>query len=56
MVSGTVLRVPEQAGTSRFSSVENLNPRSNFFDFKFLLLDGLSKILAQLFLVCEHIF
>ena len=26
-----------------------------FFGFKFLLLDRLSKALAQLFLVCEHI-
>ena len=47
-----------------------LNPRSlkeggggqidphplDFFGFKFLLLDQLSKALAQLFLVCEHIF
>ena len=29
---------------------------SIFFGFKFLLLDRLSKALAQLFLVCEHIF
>ena len=28
----------------------------DFFGFKFLLLDRLSKALAQLFLVCEHIF
>ena len=28
----------------------------NFFGFKFLLLDRLSKALAQLFLVCKHIF
>ena len=45
----------------------HLNPRSleggqidppplDFFGFKFLLLDRLSKALAQLFLVCEHIF
>ena len=45
----------------------NLNPRSleggefkltslDFFSFKFLLLYRLSKALAQLFLVCEHIF
>ena len=33
-----------------------LNPPLNFFGFKFLLLDRLSKALAQLFLVCEHIF
>ena len=33
----------------------NLNPL-DFFGFKFLLLDRLSKALAQLFLVCEHIF
>ena len=31
-------------------------PPLNFFDFKFLLLDRLSKALAQLFLVCDHIF
>ena len=46
----------------------SVNPRSlegvgvkltlplDFFGFKFLLLDRLSKALAQLFLVCEHIF
>ena len=28
----------------------------DFFGFKFLLHDRLSKALAQLFLVCEHIF
>ena len=28
----------------------------DFFGFEFLLLDRLSKALAQLFLVCEHIF
>ena len=28
----------------------------DFFGFKFLLLDRLSKALAQLFLVCQHIF
>ena len=28
----------------------------DFLGFKFLLLDRLSKALAQLFLVCEHIF
>ena len=33
-----------------------LTPPSIFFGFKFLLLDRLSKALAQLFLVCEHIF
>ena len=31
-------------------------PPSIFFCFKFLLLDRLSKVVAQLFLVCEHIF
>ena len=31
-------------------------PPPRFFGFKFLLLDRLSKALAQLFLVCEHIF
>ena len=31
-------------------------PPLDFFGFKFLLLDRLSKALAQLFLVCEHIF
>ena len=46
----------------------HINPRSleggggikmsplNFLGFKFLLLNRLSKALAQLFLVCEHIF
>ena len=33
-----------------------LTPPLDFFGFKFLLLDRLSKALAQLFLVCEHIF
>ena len=33
-----------------------LTPTLDFFGFKFLLLDRLSKALAQLFLVCEHIF
>ena len=33
-----------------------IDPPSIFFGFKFLLLDRLSKALAQLFLVCEHIF
>ena len=56
--------------TSKFwPSLVVLNPRSleggggqidppplDFFDFQFLLLDRLSKALAQLFLVCEHIF
>ena len=31
-------------------------PPLDFFGFKFLLLDRLPKALAQLFLVCEHIF
>ena len=31
-------------------------PPLEFFGFKFLLLDRLPKALAQLFLVCEHIF
>ena len=31
-------------------------PPLDFFGFKILLLDRLSKALAQLFLVCEHIF
>ena len=31
-------------------------PPLDFFGFKFLLLDRLLKALAQLFLVCEHIF
>ena len=34
----------------------SLTPEANFLGFKFLLLDRLSKALAQLFLVCEHIF
>ena len=33
-----------------------LPPPLNFFGFKVLLLDRLSKALAQLFFVCEHIF
>ena len=33
-----------------------LTPPLDFFGFKFLLLDRLSKALAQLFLVYEHIF
>ena len=33
-----------------------IDPPLDFFDFKFLLLDRLSKALAELFLVCEHIF
>ena len=33
-----------------------IDPPLDFFGFKFLLLDRLSKALAQLFLVCEHIF
>ena len=31
-------------------------PPFDIFGFKVLLLDRLSKALAQLFLVCEHIF
>ena len=31
-------------------------PLLDFYGFKFLLLDRLSKALAQLFLVCKHIF
>ena len=31
-------------------------PPLDFFGFKFLLLNRLSKALAQLFIVCEHIF
>ena len=34
----------------------NWPPALDFFGLKFLLLDRLSKALAQLFLVCEHIF
>ena len=34
----------------------NWPPPLDFFGFKFLPLDRLSKALAQLFLVCEHIF
>ena len=34
----------------------NLTHSLDFFGFKFLLLDRLPKALAQLFLVCEHIF
>ena len=33
-----------------------IDPLLDVFGFKFLLLDRLSKALAQLFLVCEHIF
>ena len=33
-----------------------IDPPLDFFGFKFLLLDRLSKALAELFLVCEHIF
>ena len=33
-----------------------VNPPLDFFGFKFLFLDRLSKALAQLFLVCEYIF
>ena len=46
--------------------LDRVNPRSleegvkltplDFFGFKYLLLDRLSKAWAQLFLVCEHIF
>ena len=54
--------------TLEVSKKKIVNPRSlegargggqidlDFFGFKFLLLDRLSKALAQLFLVCEHIF
>ena len=49
------------------SLYNNFNPRSlgggvkltpplDFSGFRFLLLNRLSKALAQLFLVCEHIF
>ena len=33
-----------------------IDPPSIFLALNFLLLDRLSKALAQLFLVCEHIF
>ena len=33
-----------------------IDPPLDFFGFKFVLLGGLSKPLAQLFLVCENIF
>ena len=34
----------------------HIDPPPRFFGFRFLLLDQLSKALAQLFLVWEHIF
>ena len=58
----------KKASSSDLVKNEMINPRSlggggvklnhplDFFRFKFLLLDRLSKALAQLFLVCEHIF
>ena len=52
--------MPEM-GTARALNIEALrggqiDPPLDYFGFEFLLFDRLSKALAQLFLVCEHIF